>query len=89
MEPNLSGLFTPDTCLETNPHSTESDSLIWKFSYPDSQPGNGGVRISEAPLYVFMIYIKMSFCLVNVLNMPIYALFGSRQIKYNLLTIIM
>ena len=31
--------------------STESDSLIRKFSYPESQSGNGGVRISEVPLY--------------------------------------
>ena len=38
--------------MGTNPHSsTESDSLIRKFSYPDSQSGNGGVRISEVPLY--------------------------------------
>ena len=29
---------------------TESDSLIRKFSYPDIQLGNGGVRISEGPL---------------------------------------
>ena len=28
----------------------ESISLIWIFSYPDSHLGNGGVRISEAPL---------------------------------------
>ena len=43
-------LTYPDSCLETNPHaSTESDSLIQKFSYPDSQSGNRGVRISEAP----------------------------------------
>ena len=50
--PHLSGLFTyPDTCLGTNLYaSTESDSLIRKFSYLDSQSGNGGVRISEAPL---------------------------------------
>ena len=36
IEPHLSGLFTyPDKCLGTNPHaSTESDSLIRKFSYP-------------------------------------------------------
>ena len=38
----------PYTRLGTNPHSsTESDSLIQKFSYPDSQSGNEGVRISE------------------------------------------
>ena len=53
VEPRLSGLFTYlDTCLRTNSYaSTESDSLIWKFSYPDSQSGNRGVRISETPLY--------------------------------------
>ena len=35
----------------TNPHSsTEIDSLIRKFSYPDSQSANRGVRISEVPL---------------------------------------
>ena len=40
--PHLSGLFTyPHTCLGTNPHaSTESDPLIWKFSYSDSWSGN-------------------------------------------------
>ena len=50
--PYLSRLFTyQDTCLGTNPHSsTESDSLIQNFSYPDSQSENGGVRISELPL---------------------------------------
>ena len=49
VEPHLSGLFTyPDTCLGTNPYSsTESDPFIRKFSYPDSQSGNEGVRISE------------------------------------------
>ena len=54
--PHLSRLFNyPDTCLGTNPHSsTESDSLIWKFSYLDSQSGNGGVRISEVPLYTHL-----------------------------------
>ena len=30
-------------------------SLIRISEYPDSQLGNGGVRISEAPLYVFSI----------------------------------
>ena len=52
VERHLSGLFTYlDTRLGTNPHiSTESDSLIRKFSYTDSQTGNGGVCISEAPL---------------------------------------
>ena len=54
VEPHLSGLFTYlYTCLRTNPNaSTESDSLIRKFSYPDSQSENGGVRMSEAPLYL-------------------------------------
>ena len=53
VKPHLSELFTyPDTCLGTNPHSSaESDSLFRKFSYPDSQSGNRGVRISEDPLY--------------------------------------
>ena len=53
VEPHLSGLLIyPDTCLGTNPYSsTEIDSFIRKFSYRDSQYGNGGVRISEAPLY--------------------------------------
>ena len=57
VEPHLSGLFTyPDTCLGTNLHSsTENDSFIRKFSYPDSQSGNRGVRISEAPLYINLI----------------------------------
>ena len=52
--PHLFGLFTyPDTCLGTNPHSsTESALPIRKFSYLDSQFGNGGVRISEARLYM-------------------------------------
>ena len=42
--PKLSRLFTyPDTCLGTNPHSSiESVSFI----------RNGGVRISEACLYI-------------------------------------
>ena len=53
VEPHLSGLFSyPDKCIETNSHSsTESDSLIWKFGFPDSQSGNRGVRMNEAPLY--------------------------------------
>ena len=51
--PYLSGLFIyPDTCLGADPHSsTDSASLIRKFSYPDSQSGNGDVRINEARLY--------------------------------------
>ena len=50
---HLSGLFTySDISLRTNPHSsTECASLIRKFSYPDSQSGNRGFRISEARLY--------------------------------------
>ena len=57
VQPHLSGLFTDlDTYLGTNPHSsTESDSLIRKFSYLDSQSGNGGVRISEVSLYIVKV----------------------------------
>ena len=32
----------------------ESDSFIRIFSYPDSQFGNGGVRISDLPLYFWI-----------------------------------
>ena len=43
------------TSLGAIPHSSiESDSLIRKFSYPNSQTGNSGVRISEVPLYIRM-----------------------------------
>ena len=51
--PHLSGLLTyPDTCLGTNYDYIyrESDSFIRIFSYPDSQFGNGGVRINEGSL---------------------------------------
>ena len=49
---------TCNGCLGTNPQSsTESDSLIRKFSYPDSQSGNGGVRISEVPLYIYYYFL--------------------------------
>ena len=51
---DLSGLFTyPNTCLGTNYDLIyiESVSLIRIFTYPDSQLGDWGVRISEAPLY--------------------------------------
>ena len=56
--PHLSGLFTyPDICLRTNSHSsTESASLIRKFSYRDSHSGNGVVGISEAPLYTTLVH---------------------------------
>ena len=33
---------------------TESYSRILKFSYMDGRIGNGSVRISEAPLYIFI-----------------------------------
>ena len=36
--------------------------LIWIFSYPDSQSGNRGVRISEVPLYKY----DVKECLVPV-----------------------
>ena len=49
--PDHSLIRTP--VLELIPHSsTESDTFIRKFSYPDSQFGNGGVRISEASMYL-------------------------------------
>ena len=45
--PNLSGhVLEPIMILYR-----ESDSFSWIFSYPDNQLGNGGVRISEVPLY--------------------------------------
>ena len=48
VEPHLSGLFTyPDTCLGTIYEYIYRKCL----TYPDSHLGNGGVRISEAPLY--------------------------------------
>ena len=66
VEPHLSSPDPtyPDTCLGTNPHSsTESASLIQKFSYPDSQSGNGGVRISEAQLYKVVQWLVALFSL--------------------------
>ena len=62
MELHLSGIFTyPDKCLETNsPFQKKDGSLIPKFSYPDSQHGNRGVRISEAPPYIKFISIKFA-----------------------------
>ena len=61
--PHLSGLFSyPDTCLGTNWNiHIESDSLIRIFSYPDSWLGNEGVRISEAPLYLFIFNKIMKY----------------------------
>ena len=60
-EPHLSGaqlavIFTyAHTCLGTNSHFLlQIESLIREFSYTDSQLGNRGVRISEAPLYYVM-----------------------------------
>ena len=52
---HISGLFTyTDTCLGTNYVYIYSIcvSLIRIFSYPDSHLGNGGVWISEGPLYL-------------------------------------
>lgn len=50
----LSILFTNSvTYFETNLNiHIQSDSLIRIFIYPDSYPGNEGVRIIEAPLYM-------------------------------------
>ena len=57
VEPHLSGY---------NPHSsTESASLIWKFSYPDIQSGNGGVRISEARLYIYTLFVYLNVLCLN------------------------
>ena len=58
--PHLSGLFTyPDTCLGTNHDCIyiEINSLVRIFNYPDSQLGNGDVRINEGPscMYIWMI----------------------------------
>ena len=54
IEPHLSGLFSYlDICLGTNWNILiETDSLIVIFSYLDSMLGNGGVQISEGPLYI-------------------------------------
>ena len=35
----------------------ESDSFIRIFSYPDSRLGNGGVWISEGPLYIYLEFL--------------------------------
>ena len=62
-------LTYPDTWLGTNPHSsTESDSLIRKCSYPDSQSWNGGVRISEAPLYNIILITTIQECEISCLT---------------------
>ena len=40
----------------------ESDSLIQKFSYPDSHLGNRGVWISQCPLYISSLETRQLFC---------------------------
>ena len=57
VEPHLSGLFSyPDTCLGTIYEYIYRKCL----TYPDSHLGNGGVRISEAPLYMYTSLKKCS-----------------------------
>ena len=53
----------PDTCLGTNYDYMflESDSFIRIFSYPDSRLGNGGVRISEGPMYYWEGHISILY----------------------------
>ena len=79
-----SDLTYPDTCLGTNPHSsTESDSLIRKFSYPDSQSGNVGVRISEVPLYsnhFNLMYQTWSSCITMQVGLQIMMLCRDEQL---------
>ena len=56
-------LTYPDTCLGTKPHSsTESGSLIRKFSCLDSQSANEGVRISEVQLYIYIWILCVFMC---------------------------
>ena len=75
--PHLSRLFPyPHTCLETNYDDIyiylESNSPIWIFSYLDSQFGNGGVWISESPLYLFVsqslhLFVSQSLHLLTII----------------------
>ena len=42
-------------------------SPIRKFNYPDNHLGNGGVRISEGPLYIFDIYHYNNYFAVHTI----------------------